>query len=75
MTRLPPAKKQRRGRKKGEGAPLIITVGQWYHACKTYRDMTDKMSHAQFLRCNRSDEVFNGSVQSTVIFWQDVEKV
>ena len=71
---LPPAKKQRRGRKKGEGAPLTITVGQWYHACKTYRDNTNNMSKAQFLRCNTSDDVFNGSVSQQQSFGRMLKK-
>ena len=46
----PPAKK--RGRKKGSVTTLDITRGQWYHACKKYRELDGKcvkMSHTEFL--------------------------
>jgi len=57
----PPAKK--RGRKKGSGTTLDITRGQWYHACKKYRELDGsvKMSHTEFLRSDQTEKVFTST--------------
>lgn len=59
----PLAKKlNKSGRKKGTVTESKITRGQWYHACKTYRELKGtKMAQAEFLRSSRSDAIFTGA--------------
>ena len=58
----PIAKKVKAGRKKGIPTTSNITRGQWYHACKTFRELKGvKMGQAEFLRGNRSDSIFTAS--------------
>ena len=58
----PIAKKVKAGRKKGIPTTSNITRGQWYHACKIFRELKGvKMGQAEFLRGNRSDSIFTAS--------------
>ena len=71
----PPAKK--RGRKKGSITTLDITRGQWYHACKKYRELEGgsvKMSHTEFLRSDQTEQVFTNTISQRQAFGRWLKK-
>jgi hypothetical protein len=72
----PPAKK--RGRKKGSITTFDITRGQWYHACKKYRELADgsvkMMSHAEFLRSDQTEKVFTSTISQRQAFGRWLKK-
>ena len=72
----PPAKK--RGRKKGSVTTFDITRGQWYHACKKYRELDGSsvkmMSHAEFLRSDQTEKVFTNTISQRQAFGRWLKK-
>ncbi|OEU12804.1 hypothetical protein FRACYDRAFT_244079 [Fragilariopsis cylindrus CCMP1102] len=72
----PPAKK--RGRRKGSVTTFDITRGQWYHACKKYRELlvdgSVKMSHSQFLRSDQTEQVFTNTISQRQAFGRWLKK-
>ena len=65
---------QKRGRRKGSGASLKLTVGEWYCACETYLALPMKMSPIQFLRFNRSNPKLTGTRSQQCCFSQMLKK-
>ena len=51
----------KRGRKKGNHAPLKMTVGDWYLVCETFTNLKVKMSQSAFLCSSLSGNVLTGT--------------
>ena len=48
-------------RKKGSGAPLRLTSGDWFRACEMFVSLKVKVSQAQFLKSNLSGPLIQGT--------------
>jgi hypothetical protein len=56
-----PSAKAAVGRKKGSGAPLRLTSGDWFRACEMFVSLKVKVSQAQFLKSNLSGPLIQGT--------------
>ena len=65
---------QRRGRRKGSGSVLNLTVGEWYSACETYLNLPMKMSQADFLKSKQSNPKLTGTRSLQGSFSQMLKK-
>ena len=74
---MPPPPAKKRGRQKGSITTLDITRGQWYHACKKYRELEGgsvKMSHTEFLRSDQTENAFTNTISQRQAFGRWLKK-
>ena len=64
-----------RGWKKGSGASLVITLGDWYGACEAYRNLEIKMTAVEFLTSIRSSHLFSGTKSQKQSFGRTLKEI
>ena len=69
-----PSAKAAVGRKKGSGAPLRLTSGDWFRACETFVSLKVKQSQAQFLKSNLSGPLIQGTRSEQCSFSANLKK-
>ena len=69
-----PSAKAGVGRKKGSGAPLRLTSGDWFRACETFVNLKVKLSQAQFLKSSLSGPLIQGTRSEQCSFSANLKK-
>jgi hypothetical protein len=69
-----PSAKAAVGRKKGSGALLRLTSGDWFCACETFASLNVKLSQAQFLKSTLSGPLFQGTRSEQCSFSANLKK-
>ena len=65
---------RKRGRKKGSGAPLELSISDWYNACHTFENLDKRMKQSDFLKSSLTHKKIVGTISQRQSFSQILKK-